>query len=230
VSTAVVGLDFSGTTAYLASGKGILVYDVSSPGQPQLLRSYKTPSFPSGVAVSGDNLDVADRRGGFAVLQLSDLDPPQILITSPTLSGVYTNPTSSLNLGGSANDNQGLVQGTVTRVTWSNSRGEGGDASGTTSWLANGITLQPGTNVLTVAALDQAGNSGNSTLTVMYQPPKQDQTINFPSIANHPFGDGPIQLLAAASSGLPVHFSVVTGPATLADNVLTLTGADAVTV
>ncbi len=65
------------------------------------------------------------------------------------------------------------------------------------SWFVSGITLQPGTNVLTVTAFDQAGNSGRDPLTVIYETPKQNQTVTFPAIANRSFGDAPVLLAAA---------------------------------
>ncbi len=227
---AVFGFDFSGTVAYLAVGKSILVYDITNPSQPRLLRSYTTPRVAFDVKVSGDTLCVADERAGLVVLELTDMDSPEVFITTPTFAPVYTNTTDTLTLGGASDDNLGLVHSGVTRITWSNSRGGGGDASGTTSWLANGISLQPGTNLLTVTAFDAAGNSGSDTLTVIYQAPKQDQNITFPPIASHTFGDSPVPLTAAASSGLLVRFSVVSGPASLTNNVLTLLGAGTVTV
>ncbi len=230
LGVAVFGFDFSGTTAYLAAGKSILVYDVTDPAHPLLLRSYSTPRVAFDVRVSGDALYVADERGGFVLLELTDIDPPEVLITTPTFSAAYTNMTGTLNLGGAADDNLGLVPGTVTHVSWSNSQGGGGDASGTTSWLVNSITLQPGTNILTVTAFDVAGNSGSDTLTVIYQSPKQNQGIAFPAVANCTFGAPPVPLVAAASSGLPVSFNVLAGPASLSNNVLRLLGAGAVTV
>ncbi len=51
------------------------------------------------------------------------------------------------------------------------------------------------------------------------------QSINFSSISNKNVSDAPFQLNASASSGLPVSFSVVSGPAVLSDNnMVTLTG------
>src|SRR6185503_12004901 len=88
----------------------------------------------------------------------------------------------------------------------------------------------PGSNVLTVSAFDQAGNSGNDTLTVIYQTTKQGQTITFPALANQTFGDSPIPLAATASSGFAVQFEVLSGPATISSNLLTVSGAGAVTV
>jgi hypothetical protein len=55
------------------------------------------------------------------------------------------------------------------------------------------------------------------------------QTINF-TIPNHTSSDAPFQLQATASSGLPVVFSVVSGPATISGNTLTITGIGTITV
>lgn len=56
------------------------------------------------------------------------------------------------------------------------------------------------------------------------------QTITFDPIPTHAFGDAPFALHATAASGLPVALSVVSGPATLSGDVITLTGNGAVTV
>ncbi len=56
------------------------------------------------------------------------------------------------------------------------------------------------------------------------------QTITFPAIPNHMLGDAPFTLSATASSGLAVSYAVTSGPATVAGNVVTLTGAGTVTI
>jgi hypothetical protein len=93
----------------------------------------------------------------------TDTTRPTISIVTPTTGTLYSTSTSSLNLTGSAADNVGVAQ-----VSWSNDRGGSGIAGGTTSWSAAGIPLQSGTNVITVVALDAAGNAGADTLTVTY--------------------------------------------------------------
>ncbi len=61
--------------------------------------------------------------------------------------------------------------------------------------------------------------------------PRQDQTISFAPLADMETDDEPITLSASASSGLAVSFSVLSGPASIDDNTLTLTGqAGTVTV
>ena len=50
------------------------------------------------------------------------------------------------------------------------------------------------------------------------------QFVNFPAIGNKLTTNPPFELQATASSGLPVVYTVVEGPATVSGNVLTLTG------
>ncbi len=111
---------------------------------------------------------------GFKSATGSDTTLPTVSITAPTAGATYTTTTSPLALGGSAADNVG-----VTQVSWSNNRGGSGIATGTATWSAAGIVLQPGTNVLTVTARDAASNLATATLTVTYTAP--DTTL--PTIA-----------------------------------------------
>jgi len=181
---------------------------------------------PTESANQNASIYIADEDGGVVSLQEHDAEAPEVFISTPWSLPVYTNTTSSIGLGGDSDDNVG-----VTAITWSNNRGGSGQVSPPLdSWYVPNIPLYPGTNLLTVTAYDAAGNAGTDTLTVVYQTAKQGQTITFPTIADHIFGDAPIQLAAAASSGLPVEFSVISGSASISNNVLTLTGAGAVTV
>jgi hypothetical protein len=71
-------------------------------------------------------------------------------------------------------------------------------------------------------------NPGSANGTVQID--KADQTINFGPLAAHTYGDAPITLSSSATSGLPVGFSVVSGPGSLSSNVLTITGAGTIKV
>jgi len=44
----------------------------------------------------------------------------------------------------------------VAAVSWAKDQGGSGTATGSTIWFANGITLQPGLNVISVTAADDA--------------------------------------------------------------------------
>src|SRR5437867_4586507 len=95
-----------------------------------------------------------------------DTSAPTTTITTPTSGSSYTTNTSPLTLGGTATDNVG-----VTQVSWTNSQGGTGTASGTTTWSVPSIALQPGSNVLTITARDAANNTAAATLTVTYTAP-----------------------------------------------------------
>jgi hypothetical protein len=160
-------------------------------------------------------------------LREQDIQAPDIYITDPVFGSTWTTTTSTTELGGGSDDNVG-----VTAITWANDRGGSGSVSAPfDSWYVTGIKLYPGTNNITATAFDAAGNSCSDILSINYQTANQNQTITFPAIASHTFGDAPITLDAAASSGLPVTFSIVSGPASLtSSNVLRLNGAGTVTV
>lgn len=59
---------------------------------------------------------------------------------------------------------------------------------------------------------------------------KTGQTLSFPPPGNLPVGSPPIILGGSASSGLPVIYSVLSGPATITANQLSVTGPGAITV
>lgn len=90
----------------------------------------------------------------------SDRTPPNLQITSPALTIVATS-SSFVTLRGTAADKT-----LVTSVTWSNSTGGSGPASGTTNWSAR-VPLLVGTNVVMIRAYNAAGNSAWRAVTVV---------------------------------------------------------------
>jgi hypothetical protein len=92
---------------------------------------------------------------------VADTTAPAVTITTPTSAATFAATGSAVALGGTASDNAGVLQ-----VTWSNSRGGSGTATGTTSWSVSSVALQTGSNVLTVTARDAAGNTASDVLTV----------------------------------------------------------------
>ncbi len=84
-------------------------------------------------------------------------------------------------------------------------------------------TSPPDFDDFTLGALLLAGSE-------LYQLTNLNQTITIGTLANHTYGDVPITLSASASSGLSVSFSVLSGPASLTGNTLTITGAGTVII
>jgi hypothetical protein len=111
----------------------------------------------------------------------ADTTAPSVTITSPTASPTFTASGSTLTLGGAASDNVG-----VTQVTWTNSQGGSGIATGTTTWTTGAIALRSGSNTLTVSARDTAGNTGVAVLSVTVA------SINNPDATGSAGATGPV--------------------------------------
>ena len=225
------GTAIKGNELFVTTEKGLYVFNIRNEFAPIVTRSY-VASEAFSVSVSNDSANqngyiyVADSDGGVLVFKERDIEAPSVFITNPTFSSGYTNSTSAINLGGGSDDNIG-----VTTMVWANSSGGNGQISAPfDSWFVSGIPLYPGSNVLTVTAFDASGNAGSKTLMVYSQVPKQNQTITFSAISDTTYGAVPVTLTAAASSGLPVSFAVISGPASVSGNTLTLLGAGTVTV
>ena len=116
-------------------------------------------------------------------------------------------------------------------------------ASGTGSLLGNvtaniGTSGGNGTVTFTNLQINSAGDkqlvanaSGLTGATSqVFNVAKANQTITFAALGAKTFGDAPFTVSATASSGLPVTFSIVSGPATVSGDIVTITGAGSVTV
>jgi hypothetical protein len=108
-----------------------------------------------------------------------DTARPTISITSPTTGTSHSTTASTVNLAGSASDNVA-----VTQVRWSSDRGGSGNATGLTGWSVASVPLLTGTNVITVTAVDAAGNTGTDTLTVTRSGSSTDTAVPSVSIAS----------------------------------------------
>ena len=82
-----------------------------------------------------------------------------------------------------------------------------------------------------------SGNQdGNDTytaaapVTITFSVLKASQTVTFPAVASQPFNGPPVALSASASTGLPITYSILSGPGTVSGNLLSFTGVGYVTV
>ncbi len=109
----------------------------------------------------------ADEAGNLTtdtLLVTYDVTLPDVQIMTPSVSATAYSFTNTVDISGIANDN--ILLGSI---TWSNAAtGDSGTATGTTSWSATSITLDPGANLITVIATDTSGNLKADTITVYY--------------------------------------------------------------
>ncbi|VTR71502.1 hypothetical protein DESC_950005 [Desulfosarcina cetonica] len=89
-----------------------------------------------------------------------DVTAPSVNIENPSSAWIIA-WRSSISMSGKASDDTA-----VTSVTWNNSTGGSGVATGTTEWSIPYIRLKVGFNVITVTATDAAGNATSATTVV----------------------------------------------------------------
>lgn len=119
------------------------------------------------------------------------------------------------------------------------------NASGTPlaiyQWYRNGTALEGATSGSFVIGSLSAQNAGDYTVEVRnaggyavsapaHVAVGQSQNITFAGPGDRSLTSQPIALVATASSGLPVSFTVISGPATIEGSALTLTGTGTVLV
>jgi hypothetical protein len=151
-------------------------------------------------------------------------------------SFVVAKANQTINFGPLANKTYGDPPFTVNATASSGLPVSFRIVSGSATISGNTVTLTS-TGTVTIEA-SQAGDANNNAATPVQQSfsvqstttTKQNQTITFPAIADKTFGDAAFTLNATASSGLPVSYSVVSGPATVSGTTVTITGAGAVTI
>lgn len=114
-------------------------------------------------------------RGGYSATDLTNPTGPVVSILEPQPNAIcisepcYDPPGSSdpltVSLSGTASDDVLVVN-----VTWSNSSGGAGIASGTTSWTTDVPIVCGPDNIITVTAEDNEGNVDADSLIVNVDP------------------------------------------------------------
>jgi MBG domain len=164
------------------------------------------------IAVDGWDGDV----GNFVLnwTQSSGCAPPPPTKTTPTIT--WNNPAS-------------ITYGTALSSTQLNATA---NVPGSFVYLpAAGYKLNAGQQSISVTFTPtDTTNYNNASKTVPITVLKANQAITFNALSNKTFGDTFFNASAASSSGLPVSLSIVSGPATLSGNTITVTGTGTVVV
>jgi hypothetical protein len=195
--------------------------------------------FDGSLAISATDADTANppySNGGVSVDMWTDPTPYILSIDNVTVSTLavdnsYTvagaGPLTVPSPGVLSNDTE-VLGGNLAAALVS------GPTNGTLNSLNpnGGFTYTP-TNTAAYDSFSYQANDGTNNLgfaTVSITHTLQSQTITFGSLASQTYGNAPFVLTATASSGLPVGYSISSGPATVTNGTVTLTGTGLVSV
>ena len=248
-----VAVDGSGNV-FVSDGDNNAVKEILAPGYTTVNTLASGLSFPAGVAVDGiGNVYVAD-SGDNKVFKLDYADPPTLSFATPTAAGTVDSTDGEQTATVQNIGNQPLTFGNIFTSSYvggipQKSSSFTIDSSASTACAS---TLAAGTSCTLSVGFDPTGAGAsisgwlwvqNNTLVNEYYSPSNypyqqinlqgsggPQTINFPNPGPVTYGVAPITLAATASSGLAVSYNLVSGPAQLNGNTLTITGAGSVTV
>lgn len=118
-------------------------------------------------------VDTSGNESGFsaevskAIAPAADTVAPEIRILQPVDGEFFVAQEASVTVSGTASDD-----GEIQEVVWSTGAGASGRAAGTGEWEIAGLDLAEGETVLTVAAVDAAGNRAEDTLRITYALPR----------------------------------------------------------
>ena len=238
--TATAGVDYAATSGTLtwAPGETGPKAIVVSVARSTLNQSAKT----FGIALSNAQGAVLASGNSYGVGTIIYNSNPDTT-TSLTASTPTSQSGESVTLTATVTDSEGHPAPQGSTVTFYDGSTELGVAFVGPNGKAEGNTtdLSLGTRHLTavysaVTAPDGNPLVGASTSTeVVVQVGKLDQTIDFPTPKNVTYGSDPLRpapvlLQAVSTSGLLVSYRVVSGPATVTDNLLTFTGLGQIVV
>ena len=117
------------------------------------------------------------------------------------------------------NNPENIIYGTPLGPTQLNAAAQ--NTSGTFSYNPPSGTIMPARSNQIITAVFTPSDPFSfysATNTVLIYVLKADQTISFPTLQPRRVSDAPFSLVATATSGLPVSFSILSGPASLSGN------------
>ncbi len=251
--TTVTPASGGANTSFAAGGAQNAAFKITfvGTGAPSTIKSWKVAgtTFPPGLSVTGGTATT----GGYTI---NGLSVP--IAGTPTTAGSYPLTINAYDsTGATGNTAKVTCTITITGTTSAQTITFGalanktyGDApfivsatasSGLTptfSIVSGPATISVSTVTLTGAGtvVVRASQSGNATYSAAapvdqsFSVAQAAQTITFGALSSKTFGDAPFTVGATASSGLPPTFSIVSGPATISGNTVTITGTGTVVV
>ena len=174
--------------------------------------SYTTPATTLSQSGSSFSVTVTNAIGQTVSNQITMTVAPlsAMLAFIPVPAQTFGNAPVALS---ATSPSQGVVSYTV--------------VSGPATLSGNMVTLTGAGTVVLGATQAAAGNYGPATASTTFQVAPEIPSLSF-NVANHSFGSQPFAVNATSSSSGAITYAVVSGPATISGNTVTVTGAGTV--
>ncbi len=221
VSPATATLSF---TAIATHTFGDAPFTVSATSASSGAVTYSVTSGPATVAGNTVTLTGA----GTVVLGASQAATTDYTTASATTSFTVNIGVPTLAFAAIPNHAFGDAPFTVSATSASNGSVTYSVTSGPATIAGNTVTLTGLGTVVLGASQAATANYATATATTSFAVGLGVPSLVFASIPTHTFGDAPFTVSATSASSGAVTYSVTSGPATIAGNVVTLTGAGAV--
>ncbi len=239
--------------AYIADGtSGLQIIDVTDPAAPRLLGRYATQGYARRVEVVGESVYVADTSRGLLLVRVTNPASPTLVQRWPVnpplqMSGVWVTDNTVYATDGylwiqspqSSTFGRGRVLAGVDVVAQGN---RAYTAAGDNGFRVIDITEPTDAFVLGTFALGAYAQSIRTSGDLAFVANDRaglgihriregvPQVLEFEPVTQLGLTNPSVRLEATASSGLPVTFEQVSGPAFVVGNQLTFTNAGAVVV
>ena len=183
-----------------------------------------TYSVTSGPATIAGNT-VSLTGAGTVVLKAMQAASGNYAATTATTSIVVNPETPTLVFAAIPTHTYGDAPFTVSATSASSGAVTYSVTSGPATIAGNTVTITGVGTVVLGASQAASGNYGTATASTSFAVNPETPNLVFAAIPTHTFGDAPFTVNATSASSGAVTYSVTSGPATIAGNTVTLTGA-----
>ena len=203
---------------------GAAPFAVSAGSQSSGAITYSVLSGPA--TISGNT--VALTGAGTVVLQASQAASGNYAAGTQTISFTVAPATPTLQFTPIPQQVYGAAPFAISASSQSSGAITYSVLSGPATISGNMVTLTGAGTVVLQASQAASGNYAAGTQTVSFPVAAQTPTINFGNISPQTYGNAPFQINATSTSSAPITYSVVSGPATISGNTVTITGGGTV--
>ena len=186
-----------------------------------------TYSVISGPASIVGNI-VTITGAGTVTLQASQAAAGTYAATSAQTSFNVTGAVPTLSFAAVADQNFGVAPFAVSATSNSTGAITYSVVSGSATISGSTVTLTGSGHVTLMASQAAAGNYTTNTATISFNVNASTPTLTF-SVGNQTYSATPFPVVATSNSSGAITYSVVSGPATVSGNVITLTGTGNIT-